>query len=130
MTVPLVVVVTFVAPDDEAVIVPDVVPDGAEAVSLTNNVLLTVPLVTSNTKLVAYVPLIVLAISKFEGAVMVTLAVNPAASTPNETEEEATPKHDIKEAEGFVSNKVENGSNVYGVTVVFQIAPTPLVPNK
>jgi hypothetical protein len=62
-TVPVMVLVAFEAPVDDAVIVPDEVPDDAEAVSLANNVLLTVPLVTSNTKLVAYVPLIVLAIS-------------------------------------------------------------------
>jgi hypothetical protein len=56
---------------------------------------------------------------------MVTLAVNPEPVTPNETAEEATPKHVVKVAEGsFIINDEDGDEDgdeeIEGVNVKFR----------
>ena len=106
LTVPLIVLVA-VKPFIEAVIVPDCTPTFAVAASLTNNVLLTVPLEPSKSKLAKNVPPIVVAISKFAGAVMVTLAavLDPVISKEM-GDKEAKPEQELNEGVGITNVRI------------------------
>ena len=98
MTVPLTVVVAVID-EDVAVIVPVIEPTVAEEFNLTYIVSLTL-VVFVKVKLDEYVPPRAVDISKFVGAVIVTLAVKPEPETPNVVGVDEEPKHEVKVAKG------------------------------